>query len=146
MASVAWASLAARWPRICLPRHKTWVWSLHQEDSPGEGNGNPLQYSCPGDPTDRRSLMGHSPWGHRRVGHRWAPKQREQSIVYICEPQPASSSHLTVQMNLFAKQKWRHRCRQQTIVFAMRMYFGNIFVIKNKYKKNSDCTYYFSAL
>ena len=21
--------------------------------SPGEGNGNPLQYSCPGNPTDR---------------------------------------------------------------------------------------------
>ena len=24
----------------------TWVQSLGQEDSPGEGNGNPLQYSC----------------------------------------------------------------------------------------------------
>ena len=22
------------------------------EESPGEGNGNPLQYSCPGNPTD----------------------------------------------------------------------------------------------
>ena len=25
---------------------ETWVWSLGQEDSPGEGNGNPLQCSC----------------------------------------------------------------------------------------------------
>ena len=25
--------------------------------SPGEGNGNPLQYSCLGSPTDRRSLV-----------------------------------------------------------------------------------------
>ena len=25
---------------------ETWVRSLGQEDSPGEGNGNPLQYSC----------------------------------------------------------------------------------------------------
>ena len=25
---------------------KTWVRSLGREDSPGEGNGNPLQYSC----------------------------------------------------------------------------------------------------
>ena len=25
---------------------EAWVQSLGQEDSPGEGNGNPLQYSC----------------------------------------------------------------------------------------------------
>ena len=29
--------------------------------SPGEGNGNPLQYSCLENPTDKRSLAGHSP-------------------------------------------------------------------------------------
>ena len=31
----------------------TRVQSLSQEDSPGEGNGYPLQYSCPGNPMDR---------------------------------------------------------------------------------------------
>ena len=33
--------------------------------SPGGGNGNPLQYSCLGNPMDggRRSLVGHSLWG-----------------------------------------------------------------------------------
>ena len=32
--------------------------------SPGEGNGNPLQYSCLEKPMDRRrSLAGYSPWG-----------------------------------------------------------------------------------
>ena len=30
--------------------------------SPGEGNGNPLQYSCLGNPMER-SLVGYSPWG-----------------------------------------------------------------------------------
>jgi len=30
-----------------------WVWPLGQEDSLGEGNGNPLQYSCLGNPIDR---------------------------------------------------------------------------------------------
>ena len=30
--------------------------------SPGEGNGNPLQYSCLESPTDR-SLAGYSAWG-----------------------------------------------------------------------------------
>ena len=32
---------------------ETWVLSLGQEDSPGEGNGNPLQYSCLEDSMDR---------------------------------------------------------------------------------------------
>ena len=30
-----------------------WVQSLGWEDSPGEGNGTPLQYSCLGNPMDR---------------------------------------------------------------------------------------------
>ena len=37
-----------------LPAMKeTWVRSLGWEDSPGEGNGNLLQYSCLENPTDR---------------------------------------------------------------------------------------------
>ena len=32
---------------------ETWVQSLGQKDSPGGGNGNPLQYSCLKNPTDR---------------------------------------------------------------------------------------------
>ena len=31
--------------------------------SPGEGNGNALQYSCLEDPMDKRSLVGYSPQG-----------------------------------------------------------------------------------
>ena len=32
--------------------------------SPGEGNGNPLRYSCLGNLMNReRSLAGYSPWG-----------------------------------------------------------------------------------
>ena len=30
--------------------------------SPGEGNGNPLQYSCLGNPMDRDLVVGFSPW------------------------------------------------------------------------------------
>ena len=33
--------------------------------SPGEGNGNPLQYSCLKNPVNRRSLVGYSPWGRK---------------------------------------------------------------------------------
>ena len=32
--------------------------------SPGEGNGNPLQYICLENPHGQRSLAGYSPWGH----------------------------------------------------------------------------------
>ena len=31
--------------------------------SPGEANGNPLQYSCLENPHGQRSLMGYIPWG-----------------------------------------------------------------------------------
>ena len=30
--------------------------------SPGEGHGNPLQYSCLENPHGQRSLVGYSPW------------------------------------------------------------------------------------
>ena len=33
--------------------------------SPGEGNGNPLQYSCLENPIDQRNLVGYSPWGRK---------------------------------------------------------------------------------
>ena len=33
--------------------------------SPGEGNGNPLQYPCPKNPHGWRNLAGYSPWGHK---------------------------------------------------------------------------------
>ena len=36
--------------------------------SPGEGNGNPLQYSCHGKFHGQRSLVGYSSWGLKRVG------------------------------------------------------------------------------
>ena len=31
--------------------------------SPGEGHGNPLQYSGLENPMDQRSLVGYCPWG-----------------------------------------------------------------------------------
>ena len=34
---------------------------------PGEGNGNPLQYSCLGNPSGQRSLEGHSLWGRKEL-------------------------------------------------------------------------------
>ena len=34
---------------------------------PGEGNGNHLQYSCLGNPMDRRSLVGYCPKGGKEM-------------------------------------------------------------------------------
>ena len=44
--------------------------------SPGEGNGNPFQYSCLGKSHAQRSVVGYSPWVHKRVRHGLAPKQQ----------------------------------------------------------------------
>ena len=43
--------MAQRLKRLSAMR-ETWVRSLGWEDSPGEGNGNPLQYSCLENPMD----------------------------------------------------------------------------------------------
>ena len=39
--------------RIHLPMQEVRIQSLGQEDSPGVGNGNPLQYLCLGNLMDR---------------------------------------------------------------------------------------------
>ena len=53
-------------------------WDLTPQDSipasgrsPGDGNGNLLQYSCLKNPHGQRSLAGYSPCGCR-VGHNWS--------------------------------------------------------------------------
>ena len=44
-----------------------WVSLRGSGRSSGEGNGNPLQYSCLGNPIN--SLVDYSPQGRKRVGH-----------------------------------------------------------------------------
>ena len=44
---------------------------------PGEGNGNPLQYSC-------LSLAGYSPQGRERGEHDWVTQQPQQSEHLDC--------------------------------------------------------------
>ena len=42
--------------------------------SPGGGHGNPLQYSCQGNPMDRGAWQATVQWGHKRVGYDLATK------------------------------------------------------------------------
>ena len=46
-------SLVAQRLKCLPPLRETWVQSLCGEDPPGEGNGNPIQYSCLENPLDR---------------------------------------------------------------------------------------------
>ena len=58
---------------LCLCIGRQILYQLHHR-SPGEANGNPFQYSCLGNLTDR-SLVGDSPWLCKRVGHDLVTKQ-----------------------------------------------------------------------
>ena len=44
------------------------------ERSPGEENGNLLQYSCLENSKNGGACQGYSPWGHKRVRHKLATK------------------------------------------------------------------------
>ena len=50
---------------------ETRVRFLGPEDSPGEGNGNPLQYSCLENPMDGLAWWD-TDHGVARVGHNWS--------------------------------------------------------------------------
>ena len=56
------------------------IWTLGQEDSPRERNGNPV--FLPGKPHGQRSLVGSSPWDCKRVRDNLATKQ-QQRICYL---------------------------------------------------------------
>ena len=44
----------------------------------GEGNGNPIHFSCLENP-----MAGYSPWGLKRVGHNLATKQQHATSIYF---------------------------------------------------------------
>ena len=58
---------------------ETWVRSLGEDDYPREGNGNPLQYSCQGNPMDGGAWWLTVHGGHKRVRHDLATKQQPSS-------------------------------------------------------------------
>ena len=58
-----------------------WVWSLVQED-PREGNGNLIPVFLFGKSQEQRSLVGYSPWGHKRVRHNRLTEQRRNALQF----------------------------------------------------------------
>ena len=61
-------SLVAQMVKNLFAMQETWVQSLGWEDSPGEGNGNPLQYSCLENPMDKGAWQA-TVHGVTRVKH-----------------------------------------------------------------------------
>ena len=61
------ASLVAKTVKNPPAMQETWAQSLHEEDPPGGGHGNPLQCPCLENPHGHRSLAGCSPWGRKEL-------------------------------------------------------------------------------
>ena len=51
--------------------------------SPGEGNGNPLQNSCLGNPVDRGAWQATVLWGSQRVRYNLATEQESSYLTLI---------------------------------------------------------------
>ena len=58
--------------------------------SPGEGNGNPLQHSCLGNPMDKEAE--YSPWGHTESD--MVSKHAQHSLMSKCEQSQKHGLHL----------------------------------------------------
>ena len=56
------ASLVAQTVKNPPARQENWLGR-----SPGEGHGNPLQYSCLENPYGQRSMTGYRPWGCKEL-------------------------------------------------------------------------------
>ena len=55
----------------------------------------PIPVSLPGKSHGWRSLVGYSPWSHRRVGHSLVTKQQQQSIYPCINPSVYEDYHST---------------------------------------------------
>ena len=62
-------------------------------ESPGEGNDNPLQYSCLGNPMDREG--GPQSMGSQRVGRDFVTKQQQhgdEKLVWMMYTESATAA------------------------------------------------------
>ena len=76
------------------------IQSLGHEDL-GEGNGNPLQYCCLGNPMDR-SLVGYGPWGHKELDTTELLSVRAN---YLSQENCYWNKHITLRDNCFEEDK-----------------------------------------
>ena len=67
---------------------------------PGKGNGNSLQYSCLGNPTDRGAWWATNPWGHERVRYDLANKHANKHVRVTRELLLLANKHVRVTREL----------------------------------------------
>ena len=65
----------------CLSMQETQVWFLGKIPWRRKWQSTPV--FLPGKSHRERSLVGYSPWGHKRVGQNWTMKQQQQLIVGV---------------------------------------------------------------
>ena len=61
--------------------------------SPGGGNGNLLQYSCLGNPSNRRSLTDYCLWGLKRLRHNFWLKKQQYLGSGLSDQSPIRARH-----------------------------------------------------
>ena len=83
--------MMAQWERICLSMWEKKFQFLSWEDPPREGNGNPLQYSCLGNPMNK-GAGGLQSMVSQRVRHDWTTEHTALN-VYPSLYQSTSQTH-----------------------------------------------------
>ena len=81
-------------------------WISGSGRSPGEGNGNPLQYSCLGNPKDKRSFGGLQSMG---LWKSWA-WLRDQTTIELSHRTDYQCNHAVIFTNFCISigEKWTH--------------------------------------
>ena len=94
------ASLVAQTVKNLPATQEIWVWSLGQEESPGEGNDNPLQDSCLENSMDRGAwwVMVHG------VSKSW-PQLTNKYFIRLSIYLSYISTNLPL---VFKEEKWKH--------------------------------------
>ena len=91
------ASLVAQWKRIHL-QYRTRALDPRVEKIPWSRKWQPTPVFLPGKSHGHRSLVGYSPWGHKRAGHDSETKQQQEAM---CKSSRGSISSTTLGISSF---------------------------------------------
>ena len=81
------------------------VRSLGHKDSPGGGNGNPLQYSCLKNPMDRGVWWANSPWSHKESDTTYWLDNNNNYIFAWCRTQCIAYNNKRMYKNVFTDER-----------------------------------------
>ena len=114
--------------------------------SPGEGHGNPLQCSWPGESPGQSSLVGNSPWGrkvsdtteHTYKGDR---TKHQQSHQKTSEQTPRSPREGTA-LRIASEHLWLVSFFHKALCFIVEAIFASCseFETSGKYKEQNQIT------